>query len=151
MTCSYGGEIGHQMCFPTTDSYVVLWCRWGRPISPEGVSWVDRKYRWAQREENLVRISIKLALILSPMTVSDTEPISAVIKAAPRWDGFHYRARWLIYLDSDCILQIALFLKLCWSRRAKSLNSAGGLGLPATRDCMSRYKGVHARVFQMCV
>lgn len=30
----------------------------------------------------------------------------------------------------------------CWSRTAKSLNSAGGSGLPANRDCMSRYKGV---------
>lgn len=55
--------------------------------------WDDRTYRWAQKEKNLVRIIVKLALIFSPMTVSDTEPICAVIKAAPRWDGFHYRAR----------------------------------------------------------
>lgn len=51
-----------------------------------------RTYRWAQKENNLVRISVKLALIFSPVTVSDTEPICAVIKAAPRRDGFHYRA-----------------------------------------------------------
>ena len=34
-----------------------------------------------KKEPNLVRISIKLALIFPPMTVSDTEPICAVIKA----------------------------------------------------------------------
>lgn len=62
-----------------------------------------------EESKNLVWISIKLALIFSRMTVTDTEPICAVIKAALRWDGFHYRPRWFIYLDSDCILQIGLF------------------------------------------
>lgn len=33
-----------------------------------------------KKGENLVRISIKLALIFSPMTVSDTESTCAVIK-----------------------------------------------------------------------
>lgn len=56
----------------------------------------DRTYRWDKNEENLVWISIKLALIFSLITVSDTESTCAVIKA--------HRAGWfslsglLIYL-----------------------------------------------------
>lgn len=46
-----------------------------------------------ESSKNLVWISIKLALIFPPMAVSDTEPICAVIKAAPHRDGFHYLAR----------------------------------------------------------
>lgn len=75
-----------------------------------GALWDDGIHRWAQRGKNLVQISIKLALIFPPMTVSDTESICAVIKAAPSRDGFHYQARWFIYLDSDCILQVGLSL-----------------------------------------
>lgn len=63
------------------------------PGSPAGGSRDDSTYHRAQKtENNLVQISIKLALIFSLMTVSDTEPVRAVIKTAPHSDGFHYRA-----------------------------------------------------------
>lgn len=45
-----------------------------------------------KKEENLVQISVKLALIFPPVTVSDAEPICDAIKAAQHWDGFHYLA-----------------------------------------------------------
>lgn len=34
----WGGYIGHQKCFPAADRREVIWCNWGRPISPLGVT-----------------------------------------------------------------------------------------------------------------
>lgn len=83
----------------------------------------DRTYRWDKNEENLVWISIKLALIFSLITVS----LHVLSLKHTELDGFHYLACWFIYLDGNRILQIFF----CWNRTVRYLKSVRVPALPA--------------------
>lgn len=76
------------------------------------------------------------------MTVSDTESIRPVIRAAPHRDGFHYRVP-LIYLFG-LRLHPSRFLFIGVTT---SLNNAGGFGIASTwRLCVEvqmSFRGMH--------